>query len=60
MGEVDGEELGGVVGHFLGGDLDVFGFDLEDFEAVHEGFAELPGGEAGAAPVGEILFFDGR
>ena len=52
MGEVDGEELGGVVGHFLGGGLDVFGFGLEDFEAVHEGFAEMPGGEAGAAPVG--------
>ena len=56
---MDGEELGGVGGHVLGGGGDVVGLELEDFELGDEGFPELPGGEAAAAPVGDVLFVDG-
>ena len=56
---MDGEELGGVVGHFFGGGGEVLGLVLEDFEAVHEVLAELPGGEAAVAPVGDVLLVYG-
>ena len=45
-----------MVGHVLdGGFVEVGGFVEEDEELVHEVVAELPGGEAAAAPVGDVL-----
>ena len=59
VGDADGEETGGVIGHEGGGFFEVgggVGFFLDVFKKLAPG---LPLGIAAVAPFGEVLFADG-
>lgn len=58
-GEVEGKEVGGVVGHGDGGGgFDVGGAGGEVAEEGEEFLMGLPCAESGAAPVAEVLLID--